>query len=94
MLNHCSFYQTKINKIVFDNCQLHETDFTDCDLTAAVFKHCDLLNAKFENTILEKADLRTAFNYSINPELNRIKKAKFSLAGVTALLDKYDIVIG
>jgi hypothetical protein len=47
----------------------------------------------FENTLLEKADLRTAFNYSIDPEMNRVKKAKFSIAGVTGLLDKYDIEI-
>ncbi|HUZ61183.1 MAG TPA: hypothetical protein VMU83_20575 [Hanamia sp.] len=29
-------------------------------------------------TNLEKADFRSAFNYSIDPELNEIKKAKFS----------------
>lgn len=27
----------------------------------------------FENTILEKADFRTSFNYSIDPEKDRIK---------------------
>jgi len=37
--------------------------------------------------------LRTAFNYSLNPELNKIKKAKFSLPAVVGLLDKYDIEI-
>jgi hypothetical protein len=42
---------------------------------------------------LEKADFRTAFNYSINPETNRIKKAKFSKEGLNGLLDKYDIEI-
>jgi fluoroquinolone resistance protein len=43
--------------------------------------------------LLEKADFRTAYNYSIDPEKNRIKKAKFSIFGVTGLLDKYDIEI-
>jgi len=51
------------------------------------------MRATFENTALEKVDLRTGFNYSINPEINRIKKAKFSLQGVLGLLDKYDIEI-
>jgi hypothetical protein len=37
--------------------------------------------------------MRTSFNYSINPELNRIKKAKFSMPAVVGLLDKYDIEI-
>jgi hypothetical protein len=42
---------------------------------------------------MEKADFRSAFNYSINPEINRIKKAKFSLTGLQGLLGKYDIEI-
>jgi len=68
-------------------------DLTECDLASAVFDHCDLAGATFENTILEKADLRTSFNYSIDPERNRVKKAKFSLQGLPGLLNKYDIEI-
>ena len=68
-------------------------DFTECDLTASIFENCDLNNATFDNTIIEKVDFRTAFNYSINPELNRIKKAKFSIEGISGLLSKYDIDI-
>ena len=55
------------------------------------FINCDFSGAVFENTILEKADLRTAINYSIDPEINRLKKAKFSMPGLIGLLDKYDI---
>jgi hypothetical protein len=47
----------------------------------------------FENSILEKVDFRSSFNYIIDPETNRIKKARFSLPGVTGLLAKYDIEI-
>ena len=72
---------------------MHEAVFTNSNATGAVFKNCDLLNAKFENTILEKADFRNAVNYSINPELNKIKQAKFSLAGITGFLHKYNIII-
>ncbi|HZB12656.1 MAG TPA: pentapeptide repeat-containing protein, partial [Chryseolinea sp.] len=80
-------------KTVFKNSQLQETDFTECDVTGALFDNCDLTNATFAFTILEKADLRTSYNYSIDPEKNRVKKARFSLQGVTGLLDKYDIEI-
>ena len=72
---------------------LQETDFTEADLTDAAFPECDLLKSTFENTILEKADFRTSFNYSIDPNLNRVKKAKFSMPAVVGLLDKYDIQI-
>lgn len=93
ILNHSSFYKLKIKKTVFRNSQLQETDFTACDLTGSLFEECDLARATFDSTILEKTDLRTAYNYSIDPETNKIKKAKFSLPGVPGLLHKYDIEI-
>jgi fluoroquinolone resistance protein len=68
-------------------------DFTDADISQCVFDNCDLLGSIFKNTNLEKADLITASNYSIDPELNRLKKAKFSQPAVVGLLDKYDIII-
>jgi hypothetical protein len=42
---------------------------------------------------LEKADIRTSHNYTIDPEKNKVKKAKFSIHGIAGLLDKYDIEI-
>jgi fluoroquinolone resistance protein len=93
LLNHASFYKTSIRSTVFKNCQMQEIDFSTCDLTAAIFENCDLARTTFENTNLEKSDLRTAFNYSIDPEVNKIKKAKFSLFGIAGLLEKYSIEI-
>jgi hypothetical protein len=42
---------------------------------------------------MEKADLRTSYNYSLDPEINRITKAKFSILGISGLLEKYNITI-
>jgi fluoroquinolone resistance protein len=92
-LNHASFYQTKLKKTIFKNSSLHEVDFTQCDLSHSIFDTCDFTMATFENTIIEKADFTTSINYSINPEINKIKKAKFSLSAIAGLLDKYDIEI-
>jgi uncharacterized protein YjbI with pentapeptide repeats len=92
-LNHSSFYQAKLKKTIFKDCQLHETDLTEADLAGTVFHNCDLAGAVFDRTLLEKADLRTAYNYAIDPENNRIKKARFSLPAVTGLLHKYQIDI-
>lgn len=88
-----SFYGIKMKKTRFSNCNLQEVDFTETDLSGCLFEQCDFLKATFGNTILEKSDLRTSYNYSIDPEVNRIKKAKFSIQGVGGLLDKYDIII-
>ena len=91
ILNFASFRQLKLKNTTFKNCSLHEADFTETDLTGSLFENCDLSRAIFESTMLEQVDFRTSYNYSINPEINRIQKAKFSLAGVAGLLEKYNI---
>lgn len=93
LLNLSTFYKLNLKHMNIERCKLHEVDFTETDLTGAVFSDCDLTGAIFDRTILEKADLRTAENFSINPEINRIRKARFSLTGVVGLLDKYDIIL-
>lgn len=93
ILNHSSFYHTKLKKTIFKDCNLREVDFTSCDLSGSTFDNCDLALATFHGSVLEKANFLTAFNYSIDPELNKIKKAKFSQMGIAGLLDRYDIEI-
>lgn len=92
-LDHSTFYQVSLAKAAFSNCRLHEVDFTESNLSEAIFQDCDFLGATFENTILEKADLRSSFNFTLDPEANRLKGAKFSLPGVVGLLTKYGIAI-
>lgn len=93
ILNHSTFYNLKLKKTSFKDVKLQEADFTGCDLSGSLFDNCDLTKATFESTNIEKADFRTSFNYSIDPESNRIKKAGFSLSGIPGLLEKYDITI-
>jgi fluoroquinolone resistance protein len=93
VIEYSSFYQTKIRKTIFRNSQLHEADFAECDLTSALFDNCDLNGAAFDRTVLEKVDFRSSYHYTIDPEENRINKAKFSTAGIAGLLGKYDIEI-
>ncbi len=92
-LNLSAFFKKNLKHTRFMNCTLHETDFTESNLTSAIFENCDLQRAIFLHTTLEKADFRSSFNYSIDPEFNRIRRAKFSLAGLAGLLDKYDIEV-
>jgi uncharacterized protein YjbI with pentapeptide repeats len=92
-LDHSSFYKIKIKKTLFKNSQLKEVDFAETDLTSAVFENCNLSQAIFDHSILEKADFRSSYNYSIDPEANRIKHARFSLLSVSGLLDKYEVNI-
>lgn len=93
ILNLSSFYKRNSKKTLFNNCSLQEVDFSEADLSGSTFNNCNLSKAIFDNCNLEKVDFRTAFNYSISPERNRIKKAKFSSQGLAGLLQHYDIII-
>ncbi len=92
-LDYSSFFRKKMKKAKFDSCSLKEVDFTETDLSEAEFNNCDLSRAVFHESTLEKADFRTALNYAFDPETNKIKKAKFSLSGISGLLGKYNIDI-
>ena len=93
MLNLSVFFKMNLKNVEFSNCTIHEADFTESDLTGISFDNCDLSDAIFENTNLERADFTTAYNYIFDPDLNRIKKAKFAVPGLAGLLSKYDIII-
>ncbi len=93
ILDYSSFFKKKIKQTPFVDCSIKHADFSEADLSMAVFKNCDLFSTVFSNTILEKADFRTAKNYTVDPELNKVKKAKFSHLALAGLLDKYNLDI-
>ena len=88
-----SFYKLKLKQTEFRNCKLQKADFSDADLSDARFPDCDLSRATFDNTNLERAYLRTATNFTINPEQNKIKGLKISSQNLSGLLEKYELDI-
>ena len=79
--------------ISFVRCNLEEVDFYEANLSQVIFDECNLNRAIFENTNLTKADFYSSFDYSLDPETNRLKKAIFSRQNVLGLLQKYEIII-
>jgi uncharacterized protein YjbI with pentapeptide repeats len=92
-LDYSIFSGAKIPKTHFLKCSLKEVDFTDANIASSVFTQSDLTDATFFNTTLEKADFRNAFNFNIDPEHNKLKKAKFSALQLEGLLCKYQLDI-
>lgn len=92
-LNNAILYKKKNKRARFTDCSLKEADLTECDLTDAIFTNCDMHRTVFSYTILKNADLRTSYNYIIDPDENTLKKARFSVHGLPGLLAKYDIRI-
>ena len=93
VLDYSFFVRKKMPKTIFLNSSVKNVDFSETDLSKAKFTNSDLLNAVFDKTILKETDFTSATNYIIDPEINFIKKAKFSLHGIPGLLAKYDISI-
>lgn len=92
-LDYSSFYQLKLKKTKFEDCSLRDVDFVEAELTEVNFSGSDLYAATFERTILTKADLRTAKNYNLDPEVNTMTNAQFSVQGLAGLLDKHKLNI-
>lgn len=94
LLDFVSFANKKMGKTIFNNSSLKNAVFANAQLNKALFAHTNLEGAVFNRTNLQEADFLTAYNYTIDPEQNQIRKAKFSTDGVAGLLAKYDIRIG
>lgn len=92
-LDYSTFYGTKLKKTKFTECSLKETDFEEADLTASVFENCDLSGASFVRSVLEKADFRTARNFSFDPAANKVKQARFSALNLAGLLYQFNLDI-
>jgi fluoroquinolone resistance protein len=93
ILDNAVFYKKKNKGAKFSDCSMVETDLTEADLTDAQFNNCNLNSAFFSRTILKNADFRTSYNFTIDPDNNVVKKARFSVHGLSGLLAKYDIRI-
>ena len=88
-----SFFGLNLRGAVMERCSAKEVDLSEADLRDAVCRGTDFTGAKFHATNLERADLREAMNYAIDPRANRVKGARFSLPEAVALLRGLDIVI-
>lgn len=93
VLDFSKFYTLKIKGAVFTNCSLIAADFMGADLTGTIFDRCDLYRAEFNKAIANKADFRTSFHYTIDPEKTKLKRAVFALEGLKGLLARHEIVV-
>lgn len=93
LLDYASFDQKKMNKSVFKNCRLHGVNFSQTDLSKVIMENCDLMDAIFDRTNLTGMDFTSNRNFIIDPQLNMVKKARFSASNLAGLLSKFDIII-
>lgn len=93
LLSYCNFSDLNMKNTHFNGSKIQEAHFTNTVLTGADFADTDLSGTLFHNCDLCKADFSTAVRYSIDPQTNKVKKAKFSLPEAISLLRGFDITI-
>ncbi|WP_116788163.1 pentapeptide repeat-containing protein [Flavobacterium psychrotrophum] len=92
-LDYTKFYAFKMRNTLFENCSMIAVDFMEADITGSVFDNCNLHKSVFIDTTANKTDFSTAYNFTIDPEKNKLKKAIFTTEGLKGLLTKFDLVI-
>ena len=93
VLDFSNFAGLDLRKSLIRECMAREVDFSDANLCEVDCRGTDFAGTRFANTNLLKADFRQALNYSIRPDGNKLKQAKFSLPEATLLLYGLDIVL-
>ena len=87
----CEFSDLSLKNTNLKDCEIIECEFSKCNLMGANFESSDLKNSRFQNCNLNFTSFKNAKNYSINPNENNVKKAKFSLPEIIGLLDIFDL---
>ncbi len=93
ILDYSSFDRKKLGQGTITGCRAQGANFTQADLSKCRLADNDFLDAVFDGTNLSGTDLSTCRNFIIDPEKNNIRKARFELAGLPGLLQKYQIIV-
>jgi uncharacterized protein YjbI with pentapeptide repeats len=92
-LAYVSFDRKKLNRSSFLGCNMQGANFSEADLSKCVIRNCNFSEAIFMHTDLSGVDFTTNERFLIDPNLNKVKKAKFASHALHGLLYLYDIII-
>ena len=93
ILQMCNFSGLKMNDLCFTKSEFKDCDFFEANLSSADLSYCNLKGTLFESCDLSEADFRYATAYSIDPNQNKLNKAKFSMPEVLTFLEPLGIEI-
>lgn len=93
ILDYAKFYTLKMPQTIFTNCSIIAADFMAADITGSLFDNCNLHKSVFIDTIANKTDFSSSYNFTIDPEKNKLKKAIFSKENLDGLLYRHDLII-
>jgi uncharacterized protein YjbI with pentapeptide repeats len=93
IISFASFFDLWMKKAKFTNSKITDTRFIRMDLIESDFGWTDLKWTIFNSSNLQKANFVKAYNYYIDPNLNKLKWARFSPYEALSLLSSYEIII-
>lgn len=93
ILDYSSFMNKKMQNSKFINTSIKDSNFANANLSKSLFNNCNLEGTLFNGSNLTEVNFSNAYGFSIDPELNKINKATFSMQGAITLLDKYKLKI-
>lgn len=86
LIDQSVFQQNTWKKGRFVKNLIRSCDFMECGLREAVFDDTTFENTRFSQCDLSRADFRSAAGYAIDPQGNRISKARFSMPEAESFL--------
>ncbi len=93
VINHSTFTGLSLKRIHITGCVARNVDFAEADLSQADCTGTDFAQSRFLYTNLTQADFSGSRQYAISPDLNTLKKTKFSLPEAISLLYGLDIIL-
>lgn len=91
--DYAIFAKKKNRKHYMSNCSFKNADFSGGDWANTVFANCNLEGATFEAVNLQGTDFTSSYGLTLDPAINHLAKAKFSLNNLPGLLSKYHIIV-
>ena len=92
-IQYCNFSDLDMRKTFFAGSKIYDSTFMNTVLIESDFSDTDLKGTQFQRCNLEKSNFRGASQYVIDPLVNKIKKAQFSIPDIVGLLHSFDIKI-
>lgn len=92
-VSYSTFICLSLRGINVTRCVAREVDFSKAYLTLDNCTFTDFSKSRFLHTNLTEADFTGATHYSINANLNVLKRTKFSLPEAMSLLSSSDIIL-
>ena len=92
-LNYANFSQLNMKGLKFHGCSIVEATFSNAKVKNSIFHDCNLERTDFGGADITMCDFETSYNFTINPNDTKLRKARFSKDQLEGLVAHLGIII-